>query len=82
MVQHPGGGQFFAPTVLVNITPEMRIWRYVLTHANSCICTFVRLSVRVSVCLSVCLFNQSLIQHMSSLRVSLIHTGTFIYTWV
>lgn len=27
VVQHTGGGQFFAPTVLVNITPEMRIWR-------------------------------------------------------
>ncbi|DBB05797.1 TPA: hypothetical protein ACH3X3_009810 [Trebouxia sp. C0006] len=27
VVQPPSGGQFFAPTVLVNITPEMRIWR-------------------------------------------------------
>ena len=27
VVQHPSGGQFFAPTVLVNITPDMRIWR-------------------------------------------------------
>ena len=83
VVQHTGGGQFFAPTVLVNITPEMRIWRYVLTHANSCVCSFVCLSVRLSVCLSVCLFIHSVIdsilQHVSSLRISLIHTGTFIY---
>ncbi len=33
VVQHPSGGQFFAPTVLVNITPDMRIWRCVCMHA-------------------------------------------------
>ena len=33
VVQHPSGGQFFAPTVLTNITSDMRIWRYVFLHA-------------------------------------------------
>lgn len=27
VVQRPDGGQFYAPTVLVKITPDMRIWR-------------------------------------------------------
>ncbi|KAL3154777.1 hypothetical protein ABBQ38_011323 [Trebouxia sp. C0009 RCD-2024] len=27
VVRHPSGGQFFAPTVLVDVTPDMRIWR-------------------------------------------------------
>ncbi len=27
LVAHESGGQFYAPTVLVNVTPAMRIWR-------------------------------------------------------
>lgn len=27
LTKHPSGGQFYAPTVLINVTPEMRIWR-------------------------------------------------------
>ncbi len=50
VVQHPGGGQFFAPTVLVNITSEMRIWRCVITRAKL---------LYASVCLSVCLLVHS-----------------------
>ena len=74
VVQHPGGGQFFAPTVLVNITPEMRIWRCVITHA-----VFLRLSVCLSVCLSVHAFVQSLIQffNMPLLLGSQQYTFTF-----
>jgi len=74
VVQHPSGGQFFAPTVLVNITPEMRIWRCVITHA-----VFLRLSVCLSVCLSVHAFVQSLIQffNMPLLLGSQQYTFTF-----
>ncbi len=27
LVRQPGGGQFYAPTVLAGVTPAMRIWR-------------------------------------------------------
>lgn len=27
LVRPPGGGQFYAPTVLAGVTPAMRIWR-------------------------------------------------------
>lgn len=27
LLDHPSGGQFYAPTVLVGVTPQMRIWR-------------------------------------------------------
>ena len=27
LVHPPGGGQFYAPTVLAGVTPAMRIWR-------------------------------------------------------
>ena len=35
MVQHPSGGQFFAPTVLVDVTTDMRIWRSASLNANA-----------------------------------------------
>lgn len=36
VVRHPSGGQFFAPTVLVDVTPDMRIWRLASLVAFAC----------------------------------------------
>ena len=65
VVQHSSGGQFFAPTVLINITSDMRIWRYVCIHSfvRSCIQSFIH---------STCIFP------FSTLRVSFIQSYVYM----